>query len=140
MVNKKLFFISLVVLSIIITLIFIFFANSFSINEFLLSSTSKTSNSLHKFFSIEQLKNDSFKHIMINTTSTEQVYHNQTTQPLTSQNPKIKTIENLFCMILTVEKSIATKALAVMNTWSQYCHQRVFSCNCPNKKRLQELS
>ena len=43
------------------------------------------------------------------------------------------------CIVLTSEKTITTRGVAVWETWGKYCNKTIFSCNCKNVKKYNEL-
>lgn len=51
----------------------------------------------------------------------------------------VKKVDGLVCMILASEKSIATRGLAVWQTWSKHCAQTLFACRCDKLKQYKQM-
>ena len=46
---------------------------------------------------------------------------------------------NAICIVLTSEKTITTRGVAVWETWGINCSKTVFTCSCKNIKKYNEL-
>ena len=52
---------------------------------------------------------------------------------------RIRTNNNAICIVLTSEKTITTRGVAVWETWGKNCRKTVFTCSCKNIKKYNEL-
>lgn len=54
-------------------------------------------------------------------------------------NPNLSDDNEIVCLILTSEKTMGSKGLAVWHTWGRQCSKIYFSCNCKNIIKYQEM-
>ena len=48
--------------------------------------------------------------------------------------------KHVICIVLTSEKTITTRGVAVWNTWGKDCNKIIFACSCMNIKKYNQLA